>query len=485
MTTKDILSNAFVVTGGGPRLEQFKKTFTACGLDPSLVKEWRECRIEGEGSLGNAVAQYSLVRFAKQTGMPFLLVFEDDAVPCDNAADELVKAFDSRPADCLCLSLGWSQSYPKVEEDQIKRSDLKRVYGSQAYVLFGEKAYDEFLSKWEQNGRADVVLGLMSGSYMGKEPLFAQHTIGKSIHLPQGWAVDQDYEKEADEDLLKRYSKAQAAIAEQKAERTIHVAYTIDVQGPGAAQFCDQLVVSLYSMKKSMAKEDIVHAHIFYNNVPADVMRKVMALGSDRFQIAFKPLPRELMVKLEACSGRNPRARVRMFSGITFARFCLPILLPKVDRVIYIDADTLVRTSLRELWNVELGEKEVIAAPYGVVPEYGFYSGTIVMDLKKMRSGDNVVGKFLAYSEKEAHKFYLPDQTAMNRFFAGAIKLIDSKWIFPPTPGEHNKQMWDAPIWHFYNGPKPYRINSDDAGASLIQWNNFLADAEAEIAASL
>lgn len=481
MTTQEILSNAFVVTGGGKRLSQFKRTFKSVGLDPSSVREWRECHIDNEGSLGNAVSQYSLVRFALQTKMPFLVVFEDDAVPSDDAANLLVKAFETRPKDCLCLSLGWTQTYPRQKEDIAKRSDFKRVYGSQAYVLFGEKAYKEFLSKWEKNGRADVVLGLMDGSYKGKDPIFAQHTVGSSIHLPQGWSVDRKLESAADLDLKTRYSKALAEVAKDKAERTMHVAYTIDVQGQGAAQFCDQLLVSVYTMRKNMAKDDIVCVHIFYNVIPADLMMKINVLMSDNFHIVFNRIPSSLMQKLDACSRRNPGGRVRTFSGITFARFCLPMLMPGVDRVIYIDADTLCRSSIRELWDTELGENEVIAAPYGVVPEYGFYSGTIVMDLKKMRSKDNVVVRFLDYASKEAYRFFLPDQTAMNRFFAGSIKRIDSKWIFPPTPGENNNKMWDAPIWHFYNGQKPYRINVDDAGKALVLWNNELADAEAEI----
>ena len=36
----------------------------------------------------------------------------------------------------------------------------------------------------------------------------------------------------------------------------IVVAYTVDVAGQGAVQFCDQLVVSLYSLKKSRADND-------------------------------------------------------------------------------------------------------------------------------------------------------------------------------------------------------------------------------------
>ena len=72
----DILKNSYVVTSGQIRLEQFKKTFDAVGLDSSLVNVWRWCHIESAGQLGNAVSQYSLVRYALQVHLPFRIMVE-------------------------------------------------------------------------------------------------------------------------------------------------------------------------------------------------------------------------------------------------------------------------------------------------------------------------------------------------------------------------------------------------------------------------
>ena len=262
---------------------------------------------------------------------------------------------------------------------------------------------------------------------------------------------------------------------------TIEVAYTIDVSGTGAAQFCDQLLVSVYSLRGSMSDSDRLDVRVFYSNVPPRLMESVVALSTDRFRVSFRHIPDDMMAVCHQCSRRNPSAPVRTFSGITFARDVLPRLMPSSKRVIYIDADTMCRSSLKTLWDVELKDGNLIGAPLGVVPEYGFYSGTILMDLEGMRSGEKSCEEFFKYAAREAYRFYLPDQTSMNRFFYGKIQQIDSDWIFPPTAGKRDPAMESARMWHFYNGPKPYRINRDDAGAALIQWNNVLADAEAEI----
>ena len=38
--------------------------------------------------------------------------------------------------------------------------------------------------------------------------------------------------------------------------------------------------------------------------------------------------------------------------------------------------------------------------------------------------------------------------------------------------------MKTAKMFHFYNGPKPYKIARDDAGIALVMWNNLLTDVE-------
>lgn len=214
MTVKEILSLAFVVSDQPDRLAQFRDTFRAVGLDPSPVRVWRACRIEGEGSMGNAIAQYSLVRHAQAAGFPWLFVFEDDACPSDDAPQELERAFNERAPDCLCLSLGWT--WDSDADAGRDRSQKRRVYGSHAYALFGQEAYSAYCAAWERNGRADVVLGNTGGSFMLPKSIFKQHTVGQSIHLPAGWGIDPDIEAEVNREQHWRFVKAAEAVAARR-----------------------------------------------------------------------------------------------------------------------------------------------------------------------------------------------------------------------------------------------------------------------------
>lgn len=65
----------------------------------------------------------------------------------------------------------------------------------------------------------------------------------------------------------------------------------------------------------------------------------------------------------------NPYANayeVRGISAGTYLRLALPTLLPEVDRILYLDADVLVRESLLPLWETPL-EGKVLAAVKGAV----------------------------------------------------------------------------------------------------------------------
>ena len=478
MNLDEILSNAFVVTSGGDRLKQFRGALDAAGLDGSLPREWKWCHIPGEGSMGNAVAQYSLVRHALESKMPFLVVFEDDAVPCDDAAERLVAAFGSRKEDTLCLSLGWSyDSDPDKGDD---RGAKRRVYGSHAYALFGEKAYLAYMSAWEKNGRADVVLGLMEGSRLAPDNMFAQHTPAGSegIHLPAGWTVNADVEREVDGEVRDRFSKARAEIARLEAEKTIHVVYTVDIQGQGAVPFADMLVSSVFSLRGTMSAGDRVHAHVIYGNIPADLMDRLSKFVTDKFKVSFTKTKPSDLAYMQTLTRHRADAQVRSWNGIVFARLWTALALPRLNRCIYLDNDTLVRKSLRPLWETDLGGK-MLGMNMGTVPEYGYNSGVMLMDLAKMRSDKEMWSRLADFLDKEAKTFFCPDQTSINRFFKDEIHPIDRIWNYPPKPGEQNtKSANEAAIWHFYEGGKPHRLDGDEFGAACLFWNTVLHKAE-------
>lgn len=476
MTASEILANAYVVTNGGERLEQFRRTFAAVGLNP-LPKIWNACMIPGEGKLGNSVSQYSLVRMAQETKMPFLVVFEDDAVPSDDAAQALTRAFNLRKPDCLCLSLGWNyDSDPDVGDD---RSKKRKVYGSHAYVLFGDEAYATYLAKWPENGGADIVISRMAGSKMNGEKVFEQHTVGPALHLPQGWAADQQIAEAVGDEILAKWSKARTEIAKMREEKAVHVAWCIDVQGAGAAQFGDQLYVSVKSVRDTKRPEDEVVAHVCYAHVSVELMERLHALDAVGFKVVTRHITDQDLAYWQQFTRHDPKSASRPWGGIVFARIWLPLLLTNCDRCVYLDADTMCRAPIAFLYHGTMPEGKWLGMNMGSVPEYGYNSGVMLMDLKAMRADETLYSRLGEFMAKNTRGFYCPDQTTINRFFADKIADIGREWNYPPTPGCADPDMAKAKLWHFYNGQqKPHRIAGDDFGRALVMWNNVLTQQE-------
>ena len=257
-------------------------------------------------------------------------------------------------------------------------------------------------------------------------------------------------------------------------KKQIEVVYTVDVQGMGAVPFCDMLKTSIYSIKATTTSDAGVRVNILYANIPADLMNEICRMSAPDFGIRFVKIKPEDLAYMQTLTKHRPSNQVRTWNGIVYARIWTALALPDIDRCVYLDNDTLVRKSLLPLWKTDLGGK-MLGMNMGTVPEYGYNSGVMLMDLAKMRSDKDMWVRLADFLNKEAKTFFCPDQTAINRFFKDEIHPIDRIWNYPPTPGSNDLQgMNSAAIWHFYEGGKPHRIDGDDFGRACLAWNQVL-----------
>ena len=184
------LPPAFVVSADSTRLRQFREAWRAVGLPADAVAEWRACMIPGDGRLGNAVSQYSLVRHALAAGLDSLLVFEDDAVPCDDCAAALPAELEAaRERGDGCVRLGWIAGGPAANLTG------RTALGSHAWALLSRDALVDYAETWPRQGKADVVFGRLALPVsLASRCLFLQHvpagTETPAIHTPRGWVID-------------------------------------------------------------------------------------------------------------------------------------------------------------------------------------------------------------------------------------------------------------------------------------------------------
>ena len=115
-----------------------------------------------------------------------------------------------------------------------------------------------------------------------------------------------------------------------------------------------------------------------------------------------------------------------------YYRLKIASLLPDVDRIIYFDCDVVVNSSLKTLFNIDLGSN-----PFGGVrdinkrmlkknPNY-INSGVLVMDLKNMRE-QNIEELLLNWTKEHFDTIKTGDQQIINDALKGRIKIVNDEW---------------------------------------------------------
>ena len=188
---------------------------------------------------------------------------------------------------------------------------------------------------------------------------------------------------------------------------------------------------------------------LFENNRDADRIR-VFVLGE-----GIGPENRERLSTLASIYGREiriipmPDINSRYSLGLkdvrsdwffnSYSRLFLHDILPQdVDRVLYLDSDTLVLSSLEGLWGVDFGQccfaavieclepsyKRVFSIPDG---EPYYNSGVLMENLAALRETD-VAGLVRRYASERGGYVFFMEQTVLNAVFGRSVKTLPPRF---------------------------------------------------------
>ena len=161
-----------------------------------------------------------------------------------------------------------------------------------------------------------------------------------------------------------------------------------------------------------------------------------------------------------------------IFTLWTNIRAELPNLLPNVDRVLYLDTDTLVVGDIRPLFKMNLegkslgmveeiflyNRKDINIAPYLRLPIYN--AGVMVMNLDQLRA-KNFTSIFWNYLETNFQELLHPDQDVLNILFkdliyplpqaynVNSVFLCRQEPYIPQYKEELQQCLWSPIIIHY------------------------------------
>lgn len=195
------------------------------------------------------------------------------------------------------------------------------------------------------------------------------------------------------------------------------------------AAHCATMLHSLLSHNKSIDNIYLLHDE----NLNASSKQKLSSTVAQFAQsLTFLPITKDIIGDLPS----------KHFHISCWYRVLLPHLLPKEGKVLYLDADMVIRQDLTPLWESGLESKQLFAAvvnplypfmPNRIVDELGLSSaqeylnsGMLLMNLRAMRKA-GVEQALRNYASDHPDNIW-PEQDALSVVCRGRWKPVSPKW---------------------------------------------------------
>jgi UDP-glucose/galactose:(glucosyl)LPS alpha-1,2-glucosyl/galactosyltransferase len=259
------------------------------------------------------------------------------------------------------------------------------------------------------------------------------------------------------------------AAAPREADTSVHVVYCFD---QNYEQHFGASVTSLLLNRQGPGRDLCIH--VVTAEVTAAFQARLDRLTDTfRVRIAVHRLRPQDLERLSRLKTKTQT--VTHLTTAAYYRVLLPhILSPDIDRVVYLDSDTIVLADIRALLDVDLGTAVVgaaldlgstaMAAKRGLARYVN--SGVMLMDLRGWRQGD-YVDRCLDFALHNPEKISYGDQCAINAVCADAIHVLDPCWNRFVLSQTRSDDASGAAILHFITGDKPWQAWYENSLASL------------------
>lgn len=226
------------------------------------------------------------------------------------------------------------------------------------------------------------------------------------------------------------------------------------------------LAVTLESIVDNISLENTYKIIVLYKeNMSQENIEKINKYRRENFNIEFVDLKDKLGDIEEKLYTRD------YYSKSTYYRLLIPELYKEYDKAIYLDSDIVLLTDIANLYNIDLEDNLIGAAPDEAIAnvkafqEYAekvvgvssyhkyFNAGVLLMNLKELRN-TKFQDKFLYLLETVKYSV-AQDQDYLNRICKGKVKIIDGSWDKMPIGGRILREE-ELNLLHFNLISKPW-----------------------------
>ena len=227
------------------------------------------------------------------------------------------------------------------------------------------------------------------------------------------------------------------------------------------------LAVAIQSLIDNASAEYTYLIKILNTDISEENKRKIGKYERENVDIEFVDLNYYIQKVKDKLYTRD------YYSKTTYFRLFLPNLYPQYDKVLYLDSDIVILDDIAKLYNTDMGDNLVAAAPDDVIQSMPvfqdyvekvvgvadsrryFNAGILLMNLHELRRF-KFQEKFVYLLDKI--KFAVAqDQDYLNRLCKGRVKLLDRTWDRMPIPDPKIKTE-DVKLVHYNLAFKPWHF---------------------------
>ena len=241
--------------------------------------------------------------------------------------------------------------------------------------------------------------------------------------------------------------------------------YRMDRQNINVCVSCDDNYskyagVLITSILYNAAEDDKLSIYILDGGISQEKKEQILSLKSIKdCNINFIQINPELFSQYAKVKTHN------YISIATYYRLKLAQLLPDIDKIIYLDCDVVVNTSLKDLYDIDINNYLLAGGSDNkkrMVKENPTYvnAGILLINLDKIRT-DNIEEEFFKYTKENINTITKGDQEIINEVCKGKIKVIDSCWNVQTSNFVNRSDYTSKPkIIHYLSKEKPWKFGS-------------------------
>lgn len=213
----------------------------------------------------------------------------------------------------------------------------------------------------------------------------------------------------------------------------LHVVYAAD------DNYAPYMGISMYSLLVNNDEHfDRIHVYVLDNGIGRKnfSLLKKQASKFRHAEISFHNISDKI-------SSIKPKVETEWSSSIFGRYFVDDIIEQDVDKLLYLDCDTIVNSPLNELISTDLENYCAAGVPDGLASSQKKYlglgdeymyvnSGVLLINMKKWKS-DNVQNKLIEFTNSFERKLIYPDQDAFNAVCGRSLLRLRLKYNFYHT----------------------------------------------------